>query len=115
MKSLAAVCAVAAAAVAGSARAGDWPLFGYDAARSDAAPAAGLSEANLGQLRHRRRQPPAPVDPSPIYLADVPVRGKRHDVLVVTTTYGITIALDARSGATLWRFTPPGIRRWLGS
>src|SRR5581483_1759016 len=32
--------------------------------------------------------------------------GAKHDVFVVTTSYGVAIALDAASGAVLWRFTP---------
>jgi hypothetical protein len=36
-------------------------------------------------------------------------------VFVVTTTYGRTLALDARDGRVVWQFTPPGIGGWQGS
>jgi hypothetical protein len=43
------------------------------------------------------------------------VRGHRHDVLVMTTTYGRTLAVDPRSGRILWEFTPRGIGAYQGS
>ena len=43
------------------------------------------------------------------------VDGAVHDVIVVTTTYGRTIAIDADSGEILWTFTPPGYSEWAGS
>ena len=55
------------------------------------------------------------VDSSPIYLHGVTVHGKTHDVFFVTTTYGKTEALDASSGAVLWRFTPPAYSSLAGS
>jgi outer membrane protein assembly factor BamB len=55
------------------------------------------------------------VDSSPIRLAGVRVRGARRDLLVMTTTYGITVGLDARSGRQLWRFTPASYRHVAGS
>ena len=36
-------------------------------------------------------------------------------MIVLTTTYGRTIALDADSGRSLWTFTPPGYDGWAGS
>src|SRR6185312_5842620 len=38
-----------------------------------------------------------------------------HDVFVVTTTYGKTIALDAANGNRLWEFTPASYSRLAGS
>jgi outer membrane protein assembly factor BamB len=58
---------------------------------------------------------PGTVDSSAIYLRGVTVDGRTHNALFVTTTYGITLAVDARSGAILWRFTPPGESSWAGS
>jgi hypothetical protein len=58
---------------------------------------------------------PGTVDSSPIYLHGVSVRGATHDVFFVTTTYGITLAIDAASGKILWRWTPRGYSRWAGS
>jgi PQQ-like domain len=84
---------------------GDWTRFDYDAARTGDAP-AGIGAARIAALRERRVALPGTVDASPIYLAHVREGGARHDLLVMTTTYGITIGLDARSGRQLWRFTP---------
>ena len=52
-------------------------------------------------------QLPGTVDSSPIYLKGVTVDGGTHDTLFVTTSYGITLAIDARTGAILWQYTPP--------
>src|SRR5919109_1034553 len=69
---------------------GDWDRFGYDAARHNAGPArTGITADNVGR--------------------------RRHDVLVVTTSYGKTVAVDAASGDHLWTFTPGGYSSWAGS
>src|SRR5437764_371498 len=95
---------------------GDWTRFGYDAARSNSGPGrTGISAANVGSLRRQQVRLPGTVDSSPIYLRNVRVRGGRHDVFVVTTSYGITLAVDAGSGSILWRFTPRGYSSWSGS
>ena len=95
---------------------GDWTRFGYDAARRDAGPArTGITAANVRRLRRQRVALDGTVDASPIYLRGVTVRGHRHDVFFVTTSYGRTIAVDADSGAILWRFTPRGYSSWTGS
>lgn len=49
---------------------------------------------------------PGTVDSSPIYLHAVTVAGAAHDAIVLTTTYGRTLALDASRGSILWTFTP---------
>lgn len=110
----------ASAALATAARVGaspaDWTRFGYDAARHNAAPTTGgITAANLGKLQLRRVRLDGTVDSSPIYLAGVRVNGARHDTFFVTTTYGKTLAIDARSGKILWRYVPPGISGWAGS
>jgi outer membrane protein assembly factor BamB len=93
---------------------GDWTRFGYDAARGNAAP-TGIAAGKLAKLKRRQITIDGTVDSSPIYLRGVVVRGAKHDTLFVTTTYGKTLALDARSGKVLWRFTPPGFTGWAGS
>ncbi len=60
-------------------------------------------------------QLPGTVDSSAIYLHGVAIEGAAHDALFVTTTYGITLAIDAASGRILWRWTPPGYSGWAGS
>ena len=43
------------------------------------------------------------------------VAGRARDVAIITTTYGRTIALDPRTGAMLWEFTPSDIHSYEGS
>jgi hypothetical protein len=97
--------APAPAAHAAAAPSRDWTRFDYDAARTGDAP-TGIASKAIGALRERRVALPGTVDASAIYLARVRVGGARHDLLVMTTTYGITVGLDASSGRQLWRFTP---------
>jgi hypothetical protein len=95
---------------------GDWNRFGYDAARHNVGPAStGISAVNVRKLRRQVVRLPGTVDSSPIYLRSVAVRGRRHDVFVVTTSYGKTLAVDASAGSSLWTFTPTGYRSWAGS
>ena len=94
----------------------DWPEFGLDAQRYDATNRpTGITAANLSRLSAQRISLPGTVDSSPIYLHGVDVAGASRDVVVVTTTYGRTIAIDASTGKLLWTFTPPGYARWAGS
>jgi outer membrane protein assembly factor BamB len=99
------------AAAAGSAFAAQtpsaWTRFGYDAARSNRGPAtAGITAGNVGRLVRQRIVIDGTVDSSPIFAGGL---------VVVTTSYGKTIALDPRSGRIRWRFTPPGFASWAGS
>lgn len=94
----------------------DWPEFGLDPQRSDVSEAASaISASQLGHLRRRTVTLPGTVDSSPIYLHGAQVAGRSHNVIVVTTTYGRTIAIDADSGQLLWTFTPAGYSGWAGS
>jgi outer membrane protein assembly factor BamB len=91
-------------------------MAGYSPARTNTGPAVtGITGKNVGRLRRQQVQLPGTVDSSPIYLHDVKVGGKTRDVFFVTTTYGITLAIDAAKGRILWRFTPPGYSSWAGS
>src|SRR5947207_9042106 len=85
----------------------DWNRFGYDAARHNQAPGSGITAANVSMLKQLTVKLDGTVDSSPIYLHDVRVHGKSHDVFFVTTTYGKSEAIDAGTGSVLWRFTPP--------
>jgi outer membrane protein assembly factor BamB len=94
----------------------DWSEFGYDAQRTDTGPAdTGITAKNLATLRARVVHLPGTVDSSPIELAKVRVAGRRRDVIVVTTTYGRTLALDAATGTTLWQYAPSNIGSYQGS
>ena len=95
---------------------GDWPRFGYDAARRNSGPAStGIRAANIRGLKRQRVRLPGTADSSPIYLRGVEVGGARHDVFFLTTSYGKTVAVDAATGALLWTFTPAGYSSWAGS
>jgi outer membrane protein assembly factor BamB len=94
----------------------DWPEFGLDPQRSDSSElSTGVTAANLAHLHRLTVQLQGTVDSSPIYLHNVSVDGASHDVIVLTTTYGKTIALDADNGAILWTFTPAGYSNWADS
>ena len=94
----------------------DWLRFDYDAQRDGVGPAAtGITARNVKHLRLRTVRLPGTVDSSAIELAGVTVRGRKRDVIVVTTTYGHTLALDPGSGRRLWEFTPADIHSYLGS
>jgi hypothetical protein len=94
----------------------DWTRFGWDARRSNDDPhPTGITAANVKSLRRQQVQLPGTVDSSAIYLHGVEVHGAVHDTFFVTTTYGITLAIDAANGRILWRWTPPGYSQWAGS
>jgi outer membrane protein assembly factor BamB len=106
----------APAAAEAQARLRDWPEFGLDPQRSGTSElGARITAANVGHLRRRTVRVPGTVDSSPVYLHGVTVRGAQHDVAVVTTSYGRTLAIDADSGRILWTFTPPGYAAWSGT
>ena len=103
-----------AGSVAASLR--NWPEFGLSPQRTDASNATtGITTANVGHLRRMQIALPGTVDSSPIYLHGITVAGAVRDVVIATTTYGKTLAIDASSGAILWTFTPPGYSHWAGS
>ena len=94
----------------------DWTRFGWDASRSSASTdATGITAGDVATMRRQQVTLDGTVDASPIYLHSVRVSGGTHDVFFVTTTYGKTLAIDADSGAILWRFTPSGYDSWRGS
>jgi putative pyrroloquinoline-quinone binding quinoprotein len=108
--------AISVPAHAATGRLLDWPEFGLNPQRSDVSEGAtDITGANVAHLHRLRLTLPGTVDSSPIYLHGALVEGTTHDAILVTTTYGKTLAIDASSGAILWMFTPPGYRRWAGS
>ncbi len=95
---------------------GDWTQFDYGPARSGVGPAAtGITAGRLSLLRARQVAINGTVDASAIALHSVRVGGRRRDIVVMTTTYGRTLALDPGTGARLWEFTPADIRSYAGS
>jgi len=104
--------AAASAVVSGH----DWTRFNWDARRSGAVTfATGIGAANVSGLKRQQVRLPGTVDSSAIYLHGVKIRGVTRDAFFVTTTYGITLAIDAAKGSILWKWTPPGYRSWAGS
>jgi hypothetical protein len=97
-----------------AARKGDWTRFDYDAARTGHAP-SGLSTAKIAKLSETRVRLSGTVDSSPIYFSRARVNGRNRELLVMTTTYGKTLGVDAGSGATLWTFTPSSYSKLAGS
>lgn len=91
-----------------------WTRFGFNAARFNAAP-RGLSAAQAGKLSAKQVDLDGTVDSSPIYLSGVKVDGQRRNLLVMTTTYGRTLALNPATGATIWSFTPSSYASLAGS
>jgi outer membrane protein assembly factor BamB len=99
-----------APATTAGATAGDWLQFGNDAQSSGVGPAdSGITAGNVRRLRLRQVHIDGVADSSAIALSGVTVRGARHDVIVVTTSYGKTIAIDPRTGHRLWEFRPAGV------
>ncbi|MGH2933474.1 MAG: PQQ-binding-like beta-propeller repeat protein [Gaiellaceae bacterium] len=68
--------------------------------------ATGITAQNVHSLSLRRVTLDGTVDSSAIYVGGL---------IVVTTTYGRTEAIDPSSGAVRWRFTPPGYSSWAGT
>jgi hypothetical protein len=96
--------------------AGDWTTFDYNSQRSGVGPSAtGITAGNVGRLQTRIVHVDGTVDSSAVELHGVVVRGRARDVIVATTTYGKTIAIDPGTGRTLWEFTPSSYRSLAGS
>jgi hypothetical protein len=110
------LAASASPCLGAQASAGDWTQFGWDVASSGASTdPTGITAANAASLQRRQVILDGTVDAAAIYLHDIDVKGARHDVFFVTTTYGKTIAIDAARGSVLWEFTPPKLAAWEGS
>ena len=108
--------AIPSPARAATARLLDWPEFGLDPGRSDVSPlSTGITATNVAHLHRITVNLPGTVDSSPVYLHGANVAGGAHSAVILTTTYGKTLALDATSGRTLWTFTPAGYSRWAGT
>lgn len=96
--------------------ANDWPTFDYNPERSGVGPArTGITPANVRHLQRRTVQIPGTVDSAPIELSGVSIRGRRHDLVIATTSYGNTLAIDVANGRPLWHFFPSSARRLQGS
>jgi PQQ-like domain len=94
----------------------DWPMFGVGPQKSnDSTAATGITARNAAKLRRARVSLPGTVDSSPIYLHAARVHGKTRPIIIVTTTYGRTLALSAPTGRALWSFTPSSYAKLKGT
>ena len=87
----------------------NWPVFGYDAARSSAVYGdRALRPSNVAQLRLRWRTSFDDVADSTPILVSVPAGGKTRQMLIQTVKNGTTYGIDANSGRIVWRFLTQG-------
>jgi outer membrane protein assembly factor BamB len=96
---LAGICALPASAT-------NWPVFGYDPARSgvDGSQRV-LTVSNVNKLRSRWQVSLGAVaDSTPILLEGVKTGRISRTLLFQTATNGTTFGIDAASGRILWRF-----------
>ncbi len=108
--------AVPTAAASTAIPSGDWTTFDYDAQRSGVGPAdTGITAANLHLLRRRTVTLDGTLDSSAVELHAIAIGGRARDVIVVTTSYGHTIAIDAATAAKLWEFGPRDVARLQGT
>jgi outer membrane protein assembly factor BamB len=90
--------------------------FNYDARRSGVGPRdTGINRRDLGSLGTRVVHIDGAADSSAVELHAVLVHGRTRDVIVVTTSYGKTIAIDPGTGERLWEYTPADIGADQGS
>jgi hypothetical protein len=111
---LAVLAGLAMAAVAPAVAATDWPVFNANAARSGTA-AAGPTLSAVRALHRRQVDVGGTVDSAAVFVSGVQTGGGTHDLFVMTTTYGKTVAVDASTGAVRWTYVPPGIAGWQGT
>jgi outer membrane protein assembly factor BamB len=115
--SAAAASGTSASAVRATASAprADWPTFDFNVQRTGVGPNdTGITPANLHSLRRITVHLPGTVDSSAVELANVTVKGAVHDVAIMTTSYGRTLALNAGNGRLLWQYTPSSVGRLQG-
>jgi outer membrane protein assembly factor BamB len=88
----------------------DWPVFGYDPARSSFNSAEHiLTVGNVHLLRARWQISLGSVaDSTPIFLQRVRVGRAYRPMLFQTTLKGVTLGIDAYSGHIAWRFHTHG-------
>ncbi|HVN69033.1 MAG TPA: PQQ-binding-like beta-propeller repeat protein [Candidatus Binatia bacterium] len=93
------------------ARAVDWPVFGFDPARSSFNSAEHtLTVGNVHMLKERWQVSLGDVSQTPpILLQHVRVGKHYRTMLFETTESGITLGIDASSGHVVWRYTSHGV------
>src|SRR5439155_6363511 len=72
-----------------------------------------VTAANVSRLRVVwRMKLPELTDGSAVYLSSVETEWGMRDLVIVLTTSGRLVALDADSGVLIWQTTPPDGPRW---
>jgi Fibronectin type III domain/PQQ-like domain/Viral BACON domain len=84
---------------------GDWPTVDHDLARSGTATdETTIGIANVGSLTQAwSSKLDGKVTAQPLFLSAVQVAGATHDVLIAATNQDSLYALDAGTGAVLWK------------
>jgi outer membrane protein assembly factor BamB len=78
--------------------------------------ARAVTKSNVGKLvQDWSVDLPEASDGSPLYVAGVAIRGRQRDLIVVETTAGRTMAVDAHTGAQIWSTDAPLGPRWTTS
>jgi outer membrane protein assembly factor BamB len=92
------------------ARAVDWPLFGFDPARSSFNTAeTTLTVSNVHELREQWQVSLGDVaDSTPILIQRVRIKRAYMPMLFQTTYNGVTLGIDATTGKIAWRYTTHG-------
>lgn len=92
------------------AAAADWPVFGFDPARSSFNSAERrIAVGNVHRLHLRWQISLGNVaDSTPILLQHVRVGRAHIPMLFQTTANGVTFGIEATSGKILWHYTTPG-------
>ena len=94
------------------ARAVDWPVFGFDSARSSFNSAEKtLTVANVHRLRERWQTAFGSglvADSTPILLDRVRIGRFYRSMLYQTSTSGVTFGIEATSGRIVWKFATHG-------
>src|SRR5579863_5259903 len=98
------------AAAASRASATNWPVFGFDPARSGFnSSERALTVGNVHRLRERWQISLGGVaDSTPILLQHVRVGRAYRPMLFQTTKDGVTLGIEAVSGRIVWRFATHG-------
>jgi outer membrane protein assembly factor BamB len=88
----------------------DWPVFGFDPARSGFNSAERtVTVGNVHRLRERWQVSLGQVaDSTPILLERVRLRRANVPMLFQTTKNGVTLGIEAATGKIVWRFTTHG-------
>jgi outer membrane protein assembly factor BamB len=94
----------------------DWPQFSTQPLEGRGRQSDPIAAANVARLGVRWRVSlPEVCDGVPLYVSSVITANGPYDLLIVETTTGRLIALDASNGELVWQTTAPSGPRWTTS